>query len=118
MLSKYRGNGDLEFDPVYFNSAIKTVINSEYNLDKSFQEILHRINNWINEGYDLEIESTETEYVNVSIYSPLSGSTYIELPYKLKHSMKALINIKSNDNKCFLWCHIRHLNPLKHLLKE
>ena len=24
--------------------------------------------------------------------------------------MKGLINIKNNDNKCFLWCHIRHLN--------
>ena len=27
--------------------------------------------------------------------------------------MKGLINIKNNDNKCFLWCHIRHLNTLK-----
>ena len=27
--------------------------------------------------------------------------------------MKDLINIKINNNKCFLWCHIRHLNPLK-----
>ena len=27
--------------------------------------------------------------------------------------MKGLINIKRNDNKCFLWCHFRHLNPLK-----
>ena len=27
--------------------------------------------------------------------------------------MKDLINIKNNDNKCFLLCHIRHLNPLK-----
>ena len=27
--------------------------------------------------------------------------------------MKCLINIKNNDNKYFLWCHIRHLNPLK-----
>ena len=26
--------------------------------------------------------------------------------------MKGLINSKNNDNKCFLWCHIRHLNPL------
>ena len=26
--------------------------------------------------------------------------------------MKVLINIK-NNNKCLLWCHIRHLNPLK-----
>ena len=24
--------------------------------------------------------------------------------------MKGLINIKSNDNKCFLWCHVRRLN--------
>ena len=41
------------------------------------------------------------------------GSTYIELPDKLKNLMKGLINIKNNDNKCFVWCHIRHLNPLK-----
>ena len=27
--------------------------------------------------------------------------------------MKGLINIKNNDNKCLLWCHIRHLNPSK-----
>ena len=24
--------------------------------------------------------------------------------------MKVLINIQNNDNKCFLWCHVRHLN--------
>ena len=23
--------------------------------------------------------------------------------------MKGFINIKNNDNRCFLWCHIRHL---------
>ena len=24
--------------------------------------------------------------------------------------MKGLINIQNDDNKCFLWCHVRHLN--------
>ena len=24
-----------------------------------------------------------------------------------------MINIKNNNNKCFLWCHIRHLTLLK-----
>ena len=38
------------------------------------------------------------------------GCTYIELPEKLKNLMKGLINVRNNDNKCFLWCHIRHLN--------
>ena len=32
---------------------------------------------------------------------------------KLRNSMKGLIKIKNNDNNCFLWCHTRHLNPLK-----
>ena len=27
--------------------------------------------------------------------------------------MKRLVNIKNNESKCFLWCHIRHLNSLK-----
>ena len=27
--------------------------------------------------------------------------------------MKGLINSKNNENECFLWCHIRHLNPSK-----
>ena len=35
------------------------------------------------------------------------------MPIELKHPKKGLINIKNNDRKCFLWCHIRHTNPLK-----
>ena len=31
----------------------------------------------------------------------------------MRNSRKGLINPKNDDNKCFLWCHIRHLNPLK-----
>ena len=26
--------------------------------------------------------------------------------------MKGLLDIKNEDNKCFLWCLIKHLNPL------
>ena len=50
--------------------------------DKSFQEILYRIGNWINEGSSWIIESIEAQYVNISVYSPLIGSKYIELPDK------------------------------------
>ena len=112
-VKKHKGNGDKEFAPAYFNSATKAVINSEYRLDKSFQEILYRIVNWINVGSGWIFESIEVEYVNISIYSPLSGNTFMKLSNKLKHSMKSLVNIKNNDNKCFLWCHIKDLNPLK-----
>ena len=47
------------------------------------------------------------------MYTPLTGSTYTELPDKSKNPMKGLINNKNNDNKCFFWCHIRHLNLVK-----
>ena len=74
LLSKEKGNGDIEYSSVYFNSISKTVINSKFSLDKSFQEITYRIENWINEGSSWIIESINGEYVNISMYSPLIGS--------------------------------------------
>ena len=35
------------------------------------------------------------------------------MPTELKHPRKGLINIKNNDQKYFLWCHVRHINPVK-----
>ena len=72
-------NGNIEYSTVYFNSVTKTVINSDkYDLDKCFQEILYKIDNWINEGSGWITEAIEAQYVNISVYSPLIGSTYIE----------------------------------------
>ena len=85
LLYKHKQNGDIDYAPVYFNSATRTVINSDkYDLDKSFQEILYRIDNWINEGSGWIIESIEAQYVNISAYSPLIGIIYIELPEKIQ----------------------------------
>ena len=66
---------ETEYAPVYFNSTTKTVINSDkYDIDKSIQEILYRIDNWINEGSGWILESIEAQYVNISVYSPLIGN--------------------------------------------
>ena len=61
LLSKHKMNGYTEYSSVYLNSATKTVIVSEINLDKSFQKILHRIDNWINEGSHWVVELIEGE---------------------------------------------------------
>ena len=63
----------------------------------------------INKGSSLVIEPINDEYVNIFVFSQLSASSYIELLNKLKNSIKGLINIKNNYNKCFLWCLIRLL---------
>ena len=112
-LKKWKPNGEIEFRPVYFNSTTKTVANHKFSLENAFQEILHRIDNWINEGSGWIVEINESQYINISPYRPLSGSSYIKLPAELKSPKKGLINIKNNNQKCFLWCHVRHLNPVK-----
>ena len=43
----------------------------------------------------------------------MEGSSYILLPEELRNPKKSLINLKNDDNKCFLWCHVRHLSPQK-----
>ena len=55
----------------------KTVINHRFRLENSFQ------------------------YINISTYRPLSGSSYIDLPVQLRSPRKGLTNIKNKDEKCF-----------------
>ena len=35
------------------------------------------------------------------------------MPIELKHPRKELIKIRNNDQKCLLWCHVNHINPVK-----
>ena len=88
LLKKYKPNGAIEFSSVYFNSSTKTVINRRYKLDKSFQETLYGFDAWINRGSGWIIELIESQYINISTYRPLVGSSYIDLPIELKHPRK------------------------------
>ena len=77
----------------------------------SRQEIVNVIDKWVSEGSGWVIDRIDSQYLNVTLYKPLNGSSYIELPTDLRNTKKGLINIKNKDNECFRWCHIRHLNP-------
>ena len=41
------------------------MINYKFDLDKSFQEILYKIDNWINEGSGQITESINSQYINI-----------------------------------------------------
>ena len=94
LLSKIRSDGNIEYSPVYFNSTTKTVINDQFGLDQLFQDILYRIDNWINEESGWIIKEIHNQYVNVSSYIPLTGNTYIKLPNELKHRRKGQLTFK------------------------
>ena len=88
LLQKYKPNEEIEFTPVYFNPSRNATINHRCKLDQSFQEILYRIDSWINRGSGWIIELIELQCINISTYRPLVGSSYIDLPIELKHPKK------------------------------
>ena len=65
------------------------MINYQFDLDKSFQEILCRIGNWINEGFGWITETIKSQYINISTYRLLIGISYMKLPIELKSPKKA-----------------------------
>ena len=113
LLKKYKLSGEIELAPVYFNTTTRTIIHHKFRLENSFQEILYIIDAWNNEKSGWIVESIKSQYINVSTYRSLLGSSYINLPIELRNARKGLINIKNKDKKCFLWYHVRHINPSK-----
>ena len=91
----------------------KPVINHKFKRENSFQKILYIIDIWVNNGSGWIVESIDSQYINISTYRNLSRSSYINLPVELRSPRKGLINIKNKNQKCFLWCHVRNINPWK-----
>ena len=89
------------------------MINHKFSLENAFQEILYRIANWINEGSGWIVKLIESQYINISTYRSFLGNSYVKLPAELGSSKNGLINTKNEDQKCFLWCHVRHINHVK-----
>ena len=102
------------YKTAFFNGKAKTITkvdDIEPELKMSRQEILNTIDKWVSEGSGWVIGRIDSHYINVTLYKPLNGSSYIELPTELRNPKKGLINIKNKDAECFRWCHIGHLNP-------
>ena len=102
------------YKTAFFNGKAKTITkvdDIEPELNMSRQEILNVIDKWVSEGSEWVIDRIDSHYINITLYKPLNGSSYMELPTELRNPKKGLINVKNKDDKCFRWCHIRHLNP-------
>ena len=102
------------YKTAFFNGKAKTIAKAndiEPKLSTSRQEILNVIDKWVSEGLGWVMDRIDSHYINVTLYKPLNGSSYIELPTELRKPKKGLINIKNKDDKCFRWCYIRHLTP-------
>ena len=80
----------------------KTVIYHRFRLENYFQENLYMIDVWVHNGSGWNVESIESQYINISTFRPLAGIFLMDLPADLR-----------SPRKYFLWCHVRHINPSK-----
>ena len=94
------------------------IILNENDIDKKMDivisDIMQRIASFSATGASaLVISKINTQYIDIIQYKPLKGSSYIKLPNALKNPKMGLINIKNEDQKCFTYCLIYHLNQNK-----
>ena len=101
-----------------FHSIGKKIITEATDLYEVYHEMKDEIEEKIQdiqnaEGSGWVFVEVENLTLHTDIWDPIKGSSYIDLPKELKNK-NAIINMKNEDNnKCFLWCVLRALNPSK-----
>ena len=79
-ISSKTGEREDIYKTAFFNSKAKTITKAseiESELSMSRQEILNIIDIWVSEGSGWTIDRVESNYINVTTYRPLHGSSYI-----------------------------------------
>ena len=78
--------------------------------DEMVEEILEEIDMARDaEGSGWRFEKVEKLVLHTTRWEPVNAGSYIELPQELKNR-KAIINMKNQDDKCFMWSVLRALN--------
>ena len=99
-----------------FHSIGYKIITEETDPHEIYNEMVDEIEEEIQkveqaEGSGWVFLEVENLTLHVDIWDPIKASSYIDLPKELKNK-NAIINMKNEDNdKCFLWCVLRALNP-------
>ena len=79
--------------------------------DEMVEEILEEIDKTREaEGSGWRFEKVIKLVLHTTRWDPVNAGSYIELPQALKNK-KAIINMKNQDDKCFMWSVLRALNP-------
>ena len=104
--------GDELIEVATFSSKSKIVLEATdlgelYDIAK--ERIIENMVNFNTNGSNWKVSNILRMDINMINYNPLRASSWIELDeYILKKN--AVINMKNNDNECFIWCVTRALN--------
>jgi hypothetical protein len=97
----------------YFKSNNKTILHRQEDIindiiNECKDEIDDQINSFVGYGSNWWIERITKLYISIVRVRNIVGGSFIA--YKRNN---ALVNIQNEDNKCFLYCVLAHLHPVK-----
>ena len=104
---------EMVIKPADFHSDIEVNLDGtdERELyDTMVERIIEKIDTFQSMGSGWRLYIIIQLELHTARYNPLRGETWIPLPKELANK-NAIINVKNKDNKCFLWCVLRALNP-------
>ena len=103
----------------FFNSFIKTVLRGNTQeemltqLDESLFKLYSLIQEFQREGSGFVVSKIHKFQVHKARYQPNLGSGYLPLPPNFRNRAHGILNIRSTDQFCFLWCVLAYLFPAK-----
>lgn len=100
---------------ICFKSPNQIVLSSDSisALYKGIQDkLLAEADDFMRKESGWTLDRIEALEIRLNKYNPLRGATYIELPQIIKDK-KAVINVKNDDNRCFLWAVLSALYPVQ-----
>ena len=106
--------GEIIIAPSNFSSEIEVSLDGMDEDDLFVRMTEKAMENMANllqvEGSGWRFHSIIRLELHVVRYNPLRGEAWVALAKELANK-NAIINPKNEDNKCFLWCVLRALNP-------
>ena len=108
------GSGGKMIEKSFPFTSRPQVIMNEYEIETALlsmrSDIELRIDRFTMEGSGWAVIGVLNHDLHVNKFDPLAARSYIKLPDEIQNK-KATINIKNEDDKCFIYCLGRALDP-------
>ena len=103
-------------DEIVFRKWVKSDFNYNYTQDSNraplHNTLMQKLDDEQLEGSGFVLNGIVNVILEIYKVNDIQASSWVELPEKYKNK-KSIINIKNDDQFCFLWCILAHLCPVE-----
>lgn len=82
-------------------------------LNEAMETVAERMSIFAQAGSGWTLEQNQALILEMVDYQPIGGTSYIELPKDI-YDTKSIVNVKNEDQKCFMWSVLSALYPAEH----